>query len=455
VVNAARLYDQTIAATLGRDNLRHWLKANHKQELLEEIAWQLHNTGQTSWKIAELHKWFLALVNKREDWQNELGKNPKEIPDLLKEDLRTATFLVNEHPAAGKPEHFRFAHKSMFEFFLAKALYRAVVEQNPEKWQTAFVTPETYGFLEQLLALEPPTQNQWESIKQSSEAAPQLLAFVFGRLQRERIAKAEGRELPDCPLPNLAKGNYRGVDFTKLPYAVVGTAQPPLNMAGSDLTNAVFAGQTLRNLNLMGATLNHADVRHAVWENCVTLGIEWRNASELNLLTLETYKTSIQTGHQNSVNSVAFSPDGQRIVSGSYDNSVRVWDAVSGTQLLKLEGHQAWVWSVAFSPDGSSIISAGTEGWILWELPQANTTLDPYGILHAPDCKRVICGMSMGAIPALGVPDTVVVLDLLENKILHKHGDWWRLVRRMWWDEDGAYHSIAETALMQPWQQHE
>jgi WD40 repeat protein len=63
-------------------------------------------------------------------------------------------------------------------------------------------------------------------------------------------------------------------------------------------------------------------------------------------------------GHIDAVFSVAFSPDGKQIVSGSWDKTVRRWDAATGQQLLPaLEGHTAMVFSVAFSPDGKQIVS--------------------------------------------------------------------------------------------------
>ena len=59
------------------------------------------------------------------------------------------------------------------------------------------------------------------------------------------------------------------------------------------------------------------------------------------------------SGHTDWVRSVAYNPDGSRIVSGGQDRTVRVWDAESGQELQQLSGHSGIVWSVAYSPDGS------------------------------------------------------------------------------------------------------
>lgn len=63
-------------------------------------------------------------------------------------------------------------------------------------------------------------------------------------------------------------------------------------------------------------------------------------------------------GHEDWVRSVAFSPDGSRLVTGAEDNTVRIW-SVDGELLDTLRGHRGWVRSVAFSPDGRLIASAG------------------------------------------------------------------------------------------------
>jgi WD40 repeat protein len=56
-------------------------------------------------------------------------------------------------------------------------------------------------------------------------------------------------------------------------------------------------------------------------------------------------------GHTDVVFSVAFSPDGQHIVSGSDDKLVKVWPVSGGKELASLAGHTSDVYSVAFSPD--------------------------------------------------------------------------------------------------------
>ncbi|KAK4140202.1 putative HET containing-domain vegetative incompatibility protein [Dichotomopilus funicola] len=73
-------------------------------------------------------------------------------------------------------------------------------------------------------------------------------------------------------------------------------------------------------------------------------------------------------GHSGWVQSVAFSPDGSRIASGSNDQTIRIWDAKSGKEVRKLEGHSDRVRSVAFSPDGSRIASGSDDQTIrIWD----------------------------------------------------------------------------------------
>ncbi|KAG2065892.1 WD40 repeat-like protein [Suillus decipiens] len=68
------------------------------------------------------------------------------------------------------------------------------------------------------------------------------------------------------------------------------------------------------------------------------------------------------------VTSVSFSPDGAHIVSGSWDETVRLWDAVTGEPVGEpLQGHTNWVNSVSFSPDGTRIVTGSSDETVrLW-----------------------------------------------------------------------------------------
>jgi WD40 repeat protein len=58
----------------------------------------------------------------------------------------------------------------------------------------------------------------------------------------------------------------------------------------------------------------------------------------------------------------AFSPDGKCVVTASFDNTARVWDAESGQLLATLAGHTGSVFEASFSPDGNFIVTASGDG---------------------------------------------------------------------------------------------
>ena len=67
---------------------------------------------------------------------------------------------------------------------------------------------------------------------------------------------------------------------------------------------------------------------------------------------------------------MVFLPDGQTLVSGSFDNSVRLWDMLDlQTEPIVLLGHEDWVMSAIFSPDGQILISGSRDNTIrLWPM---------------------------------------------------------------------------------------
>jgi WD40 repeat protein len=84
---------------------------------------------------------------------------------------------------------------------------------------------------------------------------------------------------------------------------------------------------------------------------------------------------SIRTGqfigtinaHRGGITSVAFSPDGESVVTGSYDHTVKVWNLSTRTSIT-LAGHNNVVNAVAVNPDGRTLASAGRDGVKIWDL---------------------------------------------------------------------------------------
>ena len=119
------------------------------------------------------------------------------------------------------------------------------------------------------------------------------------------------------------------------------------------------------------------------------------------------------SGHSGAVTSVAFSPSGQTLVSGSTDKSIRLWDAGSGQSLRTMSGDSETVSSVAFTPNGKRIVSGSFDRAILiwdansgqllrtlrdessasWQTPPA-----VWSIAISPDGTRIVAGSGDAAV---------------------------------------------------------
>jgi WD40 repeat protein len=109
-------------------------------------------------------------------------------------------------------------------------------------------------------------------------------------------------------------------------------------------------------------------------------GYVWRPSANRDA-SLDSYHTL--DGHTNLISSIAFTPDGRWVVTGSGDGTARVWSVTTGDPAATLLGHDDWVSAAAIDPDGRRIVTASDDGTArVWRFPVAlpDATADGVGV---------------------------------------------------------------------------
>ena len=128
--------------------------------------------------------------------------------------------------------------------------------------------------------------------------------------------------------------------------------------------------------------------------------------------------------HEKSpVRSIAFSPDGKTLASGSDDDTIKLWDVATGTLKATLEGHAGSVNSVAFSPDGKTLASGSSDVTIkLWDVAteKLKTTLEEHtssvnSVAFSPDGKTLASGSGDNTIKLWDVATRTLKVTLEEH----------------------------------------
>lgn len=176
-------------------------------------------------------------------------------------------------------------------------------------------------------------------------------------------------------------------------------------LVGSDNTvrelkpegDSLSVSEPLIDFSKLGGLVWSADFT-ADGQSLLTVG-----GSEARLWNAETLDSEMSFSPPGAVAGGDFSPNGDQIITGSWDNSARIWDAQSGKALLKLEnGHDSYINSVRYSPDGTKVLTASDDGTAkLWDAATGKVLVVYQGhsgrvrqAVFSPDGKRIATASS-------------------------------------------------------------
>jgi WD40 repeat protein len=184
----------------------------------------------------------------------------------------------------------------------------------------------------------------------------------------------------------LRKPGYAGGNILNLLW------QLDVDLSGYDFSNLTVWQAYLQGMNLHQVNFANADLSKSALTR--TLGgvlsatfspdgklLATSTDNEIWLWSVANIKQIITyNGHTAWVQSLAFSPDGQILASGSNDQTVRLWNVHTGQCLKTLRGHTSWVQSLAFSPDGQILASGSNDQTVkLWNI-------------HTGECLQTLSG---------------------------------------------------------------
>ena len=213
-------------------------------------------------------------------------------------------------------------------------------------------------------------------------------------LQHVAVSRDGGRALTTNAVDRLVRlwdlGRGREIPHPKRP----GTAMLDFSILGGLVWTAVFTPDGTRILSVGG---NDARI--------------WEIGSDRELMSFSPH---------GAVAWAEFSPDGQLVVTASWDNSAKIWDANTGRPLRKLSGgHARYVNSAVFSPDGNTVLTAGDDRTARFWDAQSGQLMPKSLVGHTDRIRRAVFSHTGRRVLTVSDDKTARIWDADSSRIVH------------------------------------
>ncbi len=326
---------------------------------------------------------------------------------------RYGAFLVNNDGAANllslcaplirQGDQYRFIHRSIRDYFVARALWEElkglteagssdvsgnsnVMQDLQALWkeQGDHVELEPLALFNHLNVVEDPAVLSFlvERVRQEQALIKPLLGWVKASKTRDGVERAAANALT---ILVKAGGQLNGLDLSKIkvPGADLSNGMfDQTQFEEADLSDVKLRGTWLRGANLGKAKLGGVnfgelpslEVGKKVYCCCYSPNGHWlavgMGDGEIGLYQTKSLElVRMIKGSSGEVRSVNFSPDGEVLAFGSTDGKVGLWRVGNGEKLHTFEGHSDEVMSASFSPNGEVLALGSTDGKVgLWRV---------------------------------------------------------------------------------------
>jgi WD40 repeat protein len=456
------------------------------------IDWERIPVGEKWWdeicQAIENANVFMFIISKNsigssvcKDEINHALKNHKRIipilvdnlkPDAIKEFApelpqlnwiifeRDQIFRIEKNPAikSDKPEDSQVALPKLPQFEealgkLGKAIhtdwewvkYHTRLQVDAIRWESNTRNP---GYLVRGAALEESEQQLLRASGKDPQPTGLQVEYVTASRQEETLRQQE-----QLRLEQKARQRQRLVIWAVGIGLVVAMALGVLalgqrNEAVRNLARSESLRLSAEAENIMAQPYGNVETAALLSLRAIQGGYIPQADAPLQKSLPRLFATRTFIGHTDTVESVAFSPDGKYVLTGSLDKTAKLWDAASGAEVLIFTGHAGSVESVAFSPDGKYVLTGSSDKTAkLWDTATGalvRTFSDPtsvvrtsvemkrssHSVAFSPDGKYVLTGSDDGT-PKLWDAATGAVV-----RIFSGHTN---IVRSVAFSPDGKY----------------